>query len=79
MQAHPDATDIVFLDIEMPVMDGIQTALEIEKITEAPKIVFSTGFPQFAIQAFDMAVFDYILKPYNEDRINKTIARLAAS
>lgn len=79
LRAYPDAADIVFLDIEMPVMDGIQTALEIEKITAAPKIAFSTGFPQFAIQAFDMAVFDYILKPYNEDRINKTIARLAAA
>lgn len=60
----------------MPVMDGIETAIEIEKITDYPKLVFSTGFPQFAIKAFDMAIFDYILKPYNDVRINKTINRL---
>ncbi len=70
--------DIVFLDIEMPVMDGIQTAIAISKTVTVnpPRIVFSTGFNTFAIQAFDLAVFDYILKPYNEERILQTINRL---
>lgn len=76
LKEFPEAADIVFLDIEMPVMDGIETAIEIEKITDYPKLVFSTGFPQFAIKAFDMAIFDYILKPYSDVRINKTINRL---
>lgn len=76
LKEFPEAADIIFLDIEMPVMDGIETAIEIEKITDYPKLVFSTGFPQFAIKAFDMAIFDYILKPYNDTRVNKTIERL---
>lgn len=40
------------------------------------KIVFATGYSQFALQAFDLEAFDYILKPYDEERIAKTIQRL---
>ena len=78
-----DSADLVFMDIEMPVMTGIQTVQAIEQMSDdilsMPRIVFSTGFAQFAIQAFDMAVFDYILKPYTEDRIRKTIVRVKQS
>ena len=67
--------DIVFLDIEMPGMGGIECAKKINKIPNAPKIVFSTGFEQFAIQAFELEAFDYILKPYVDERIYKTVKR----
>ena len=62
----------------MPKMTGIEVAKEIGKITEKPHLVFATGYPEFAIQAFDLAIFDYILKPYNEERVRKTLARLTA-
>jgi len=75
-----DSVDMVFMDIEMPGMTGIQTVQEIERMSDdilvMPRIVFSTGFAQFAIQAFDLAVFDYVLKPYTEERIRKTISRV---
>ena len=75
-----DSVDVVFMDIEMPVMTGIQTVQAMEQMSDEilsmPRVVFSTGFAQFAIQAFDLAVFDYILKPYTEERIRKTIARV---
>ncbi|MBQ3366377.1 MAG: response regulator transcription factor [Acidaminococcaceae bacterium] len=75
-----DSIDVVFMDIEMPVMTGIQTVQAMERMSDEilsmPRVVFSTGFAQFAIQAFDLAVFDYILKPYTEERIRKTIARV---
>ena len=75
-----DSVDVVFMDIEMPVMTGIQTVQAMEQMSDdilsMPRVVFSTGFAQFAIQAFDLAVFDYILKPYTEERIRKTIARV---
>ena len=78
-----DSVDMVFMDIEMPGMTGIQTVQLMEKMSDEllsmPRVVFSTGFAQFAIQAFDMAVFDYILKPYTEERIRKTIARVKQS
>lgn len=71
--------DIIFLDIEMPIMDGIETAKRINALSLDSKIVFSTGFDQFAIQAFELEVFDYVLKPYNEDRIAATISRLQSN
>ena len=75
-----DSVDVVFMDIEMPVMTGIQTVQAMEQMSDdilsMPRVVFSTGFAQFAIQAFDLAVFDYILKPYTKERIRKTISRL---
>ena len=75
-----DSIDVVFMDIEMPVMTGIQTVQAMEQMSDdilsMPRVVFSTGFAQFAIQAFDLAVFDYILKPYTKDRIRKTISRV---
>lgn len=75
-----DSVDVVFMDIEMPVMTGIQTVQAMEQMSDdilsMPHVVFSTGFAQFAIQAFDLAVFDYILKPYTKERIRKTISRV---
>ena len=75
-----DSVDVVFMDIEMPVMTGIQTVQAMEQMSDEilsiPRVVFSTGFAQFAIQAFDLAVFDYILKPYTKERIRKTISRV---
>ena len=75
-----DSVDVVFMDIEMPVMTGIQTMQAMEQMSDEilsmPHVVFSTGFAQFAIQAFDLAVFDYILKPYTKERIRKTISRV---
>lgn len=67
--------DIVFLDVEMPVMAGIECAQKIQSLQEAPKIVFSTGFDQFAVQAFELGAFDYVLKPYSEERIQATMKR----
>ena len=73
-----DSVDVVFMDIEMPVMTGIQAVQAMEQMSDEfvsmPRVVFSTGFAQFAIQAFDMAVFDYILKPYTEERVQKTVS-----
>ena len=75
-----DSVDVVFMDIEMPVITGIQTVQAMEQMSDEilsiPRVVFSTGFAQFAIQAFDLAVFDYILKPYTKERIRKTISRV---
>ncbi len=70
--------DIIFLDIEMPGMNGIETAKKINEMDIDARIVFSTGFDQFAIQAFELEVFDYVLKPYREERIADTIRRLQA-
>lgn len=78
LNVHPNV-DILFLDIEMPFMNGLECAKEIQRRDYPVKIVFATGYSQFAIQAFDLEAFDYILKPYDEKRIQRTIKRYADS
>ncbi len=78
LKTHPNV-DILFLDIEMPLMNGLECAKEIQRMDLPVKIVFATGYSQFAVQAFELEAFDYILKPYNETRIARTISRLADS
>lgn len=71
-----NTADIVFLDIEMPQINGLDIARIIRStISNPPQIVFSTGYGQFAVQAFDLQAFDYVLKPYTQERILITIMR----
>lgn len=78
LKVHPNV-DLLFLDIEMPVMNGLEAAKEIVRAGLPVKIVFATGYSQFAVQAFDLEAFDYILKPYSEERIRRIIRRLSDS
>ncbi len=78
LKTHPNV-DILFLDIEMPLMNGLECAKEIVRMDLPVKIVFATGYSQFAVQAFELEAFDYILKPYDESRIARTISRLSDS
>lgn len=78
LNVHPNV-DILFLDIEMPFMNGLECAKEIQRRDYPVKIVFATGYSQFTVQAFDLEAFDYILKPYDEKRIQRTIKRYADS
>ncbi len=64
--------DIVILDIRMPVMDGIEAAMQIAALPETvkrPKIIFSTAFDAHAVKAFELSAVDYLLKPYRADRL----------
>lgn len=78
LKCHPNV-DLLFLDIEMPIMNGLECAKEIGKMDLSTKIVFATGYSQFALQAFDLEAFDYILKPYSEPRLRRIITRLQDS
>jgi DNA-binding LytR/AlgR family response regulator len=64
--------DVVFLDIRMPGLSGIEVA---KKIGKAAHIIFITAYDQYAIEAFDAGVIDYLLKPVQEERLAKAIAR----
>ncbi|SJZ63294.1 LytR/AlgR family response regulator transcription factor [Garciella nitratireducens] len=63
--------DLVFLDIEMPDITGMQLSKEILKLGIPCKIIFTTAYDQYAIEAFDVDAVDYILKPYEEKRVIK--------
>ncbi|MEN8220366.1 MAG: LytTR family DNA-binding domain-containing protein [Pseudomonadota bacterium] len=65
--------DIAFLDIKMPGMTGIEVAAQ---LNGACHIVFITAYDQYAIQAFENAAIDYLLKPVTQERLQKTIMRL---
>ena len=73
---HSNTCDIVFLDIEMPQVNGLEIARIIRStVSNPPLIVFSTGYCEFAVQAFELQAFDYVLKPYTQERILLTIMR----
>lgn len=69
--------DAVFLDIQMRTMDdGLVAAEKIKRMPRNPKIVFTTGFSEFAVQAFELEAIDYVLKPYARERLELTVERL---
>jgi DNA-binding LytR/AlgR family response regulator len=62
--------EIVFLDIEMPVMSGLEL---LKKIETKPVIIFTTAYDQYAIEAFENDAVDYLLKPFGKDRLQKAL------
>lgn len=68
--------DIAFIDINIPVINGMDAAKEIIKKNPLTFIVFITAYNKFALDAFDIGAFDYILKPFDEKRIKHTVKRI---
>ncbi|KAB0665413.1 response regulator [Oryzomonas japonica] len=64
---------LVFLDIQLPGLSGIELAQVIRELPDKPLVVFATAFEQFAVQAFNVDAFDYILKPFTLERVAKSI------
>ena len=71
---------VVFLDIRMPGLDGLEVADAIagDESQAGPAIVFVTAYDEFALRAFDVSAADYLLKPIDRGRFDRTIARLEA-
>lgn len=67
--------DIFVMDIDMPHKSGIDAAKEIFNINPDVYIIFVTGFKEYAIDAFGVYSFDYILKPFNEKRLTLTLEK----
>src|SRR5699024_9089906 len=66
----------VFLDIHLPMKDGLQIAEEINEICPTLNIIFVTAYDQYAIQAFELHALDYLLKPVQIQRLEDTINRI---
>jgi len=71
---HYGIPDVVFLDIQMPGSDGLQVAAQLPE-EPRPVIVFTTAHEQFALKAFDVAAVDYLLKPFDHDRLMQAVRR----
>ena len=67
--------DVIFLDIEMPQLSGLDMLAMLDLDT-MPYVVLVTAFEQYALQAFEDNAFDYLLKPVEPERLDKTLARL---
>ena len=65
--------DVIFLDIEMPVLNGFEM---LSKLSYMPLVVFATAFDQYAIRAFEENSIDYLLKPIEAERLEKTVEKL---
>ena len=73
--------DLVFLDIRMPGLTGVDAAKQIAQLPEdddwlVPEIVFITAYDQYAVEAFEQGVADYVLKPAERERLQLTVARI---
>jgi two-component system response regulator LytT len=72
---HPD---VVFLDVQMPGLDGfavLKKLLDLGEGDNLPQIIFATAFDQYAVRAFDVNAIDYLLKPFDRDRVMQAVER----
>ena len=70
------APDIVFLDVEMPGLSGVEAAPLVRERTDPPAVVFVTAHERYAVDAFAVEAFDYLLKPVDPDRLARVVERL---
>ena len=74
LDAHP--VDVVFCDIKMPGLDGIDFARVLARFAERPQIVFVTAYDQHAVDAFEVRATDYVMKPVHTDRLSEAVRRV---
>jgi two-component system response regulator AlgR len=67
---HPD---VVLLDIRMPEMSGLETALHLSKLKHPPAVIFTTAFSEHALAAFEANAVDYLLKPIRRERLEEAL------
>jgi two-component system response regulator LytT len=71
----PDV-DVVFLDVEMPGVSGLAAAPLVRERADPPAVVFVTAHAEYAVDAFAVEAFDYLLKPVDPDRLARVVERL---
>lgn len=64
--------DLIFLDIQMPKINGFEM---LELVDQPPAVIFTTAFDEYAIKAFEAHAIDYLLKPFDQERFDKAIAK----
>jgi two-component system, LytTR family, response regulator len=67
--------EVAFLDVQMPGLSGLEVAAQLEE-SSAPLIVFVTAFDEHAVKAFELNAVDYLLKPYDKDRLLRALQRV---
>lgn len=67
--------DVVLLDIRMPGGSGLDLATRLRGMANPPAVVFTTAYPDHAVEAFDLAAADYLVKPFDEERLSRALRR----
>ncbi len=75
-RAADTPADVILLDIQMPGMNGLETARNIAALKRPPAIVFVTAFDEHALRAFELRAVDYLLKPVRLARLREALSRL---
>jgi len=70
--------DIIFLDVQMPKINGFEMLELLDKLDKQPAVIFATAFDEYAIKAFEAHAVDYLLKPFSKERFNKAIEKYLA-
>lgn len=68
--------DIVFLDIDMPGLNGLEVARLLQNKPSPPYVIFVTAYQEFALQAFEVNAVDYLLKPFDEQRLGQALGKV---
>jgi two-component system, LytTR family, response regulator len=69
--------DVLFLDIRMPGLSGLEAAEIVNRLPQRPKVIFVTAFDEHALAAFEVAATDYLVKPVSELRLRRALERIA--
>jgi DNA-binding LytR/AlgR family response regulator len=67
--------DLVLLDIRMPGGTGLEVAAALRELPHPPKVIFTTAYPDHAVEAFDLEAVDYLVKPFDADRLGRALDR----
>ena len=73
---HEQQVDAIFLDVQMPGLSGLDLARVLSRFTARPPVVFVTAHDQHAVDAFELNVVDYVLKPVREERLAEAVRRV---
>lgn len=68
--------DVVFVDIDMPQINGVTLAKKVKAIYPDIQVIFATAYEEFALEAFEIHALDYLLKPISKQRLEQTIQRI---
>lgn len=67
---------VLFLDIAMPGISGLELSAAIQELPKPPAVIFVTAYDEYAVKAFDVNAVDYILKPIDEDRLRRALNKV---
>lgn len=75
---HPGEIDLLFLDVEMKGLNGMETAEKIRTFDEHLLIIFVTGYSDYVFDGYRVGALDYLMKPVHEEKLRKTMERVRA-